>query len=365
MATNIVSYNWTTQFERAFKAPLDKQGFFESLSKAEEYLSKYADINVYDGQLMSIGTGEEASLYIVKSRYRAVGPATHFWDASTNQYRVNAEGEQNPYTHVKIGENFELVEAGTGSATHFWDAAKNEYRENAKGESNVLTHELHYFLEEAGGAIKSFSTADEITGFAVSKNIGKIFYVNGTIMDGDEVLYSAGPYVVTGNETVMKLATSDASGDLSTTVNNIQNQINDADAEVSSSSNDYLTVTVKQQDAKITEVSVNTSSLDAKFESLSNALHFLGNITTEISDLDEISDDNDYTISGTTIKGSDLKSGDIVISGRQEFVVIIETKKVTQGEGDEATEVEVLVKKWSLLGDVTGVQDLLTWQEED
>ena len=41
MATNIVSYNWTTQFERAFKAPLDKQGFFESLSKAEEYLSKY------------------------------------------------------------------------------------------------------------------------------------------------------------------------------------------------------------------------------------------------------------------------------------------------------------------------------------
>ena len=56
------------QFNRGYKAPLDLHTTFATLEEANNYLkSPYAEINVYDGQLITVGKNDDVKLYIVKS----------------------------------------------------------------------------------------------------------------------------------------------------------------------------------------------------------------------------------------------------------------------------------------------------------
>lgn len=58
--------DWTLQFGRKYQGPLDVDGYFSTLDAANEYLVKYASSRVWEGQTMSIGTGDSVALYIVK-----------------------------------------------------------------------------------------------------------------------------------------------------------------------------------------------------------------------------------------------------------------------------------------------------------
>lgn len=65
--SNIANFPILYQYERGNKVPIDLHGSFSTMDAALTYLRAYKDINVYAGQLISIGTGEDVKLYIVKS----------------------------------------------------------------------------------------------------------------------------------------------------------------------------------------------------------------------------------------------------------------------------------------------------------
>ena len=156
--SNIANFPILYQYERGNKVPIDLHGSFSTMDAALTYLRAYKDINVYAGQLISIGTGEDVKLYIVKS---------------------NTSGE--------------------------------------------------YRLEETGGSVKQVTTKSEIDAFATSDNIGKQFYITSDIVSGSgeslKVDYATGLYVVTGDKSYQKLATSSASGDLAGDVTKLEGRV--------------------------------------------------------------------------------------------------------------------------------------------
>ena len=85
--------------------------------------------------------------------------------------------------------------------------------------STVVGDEITYRLEETGGSNKKLLTADEISAFCVEKNIAKTFFVPSDIKNGDELVYSAGLYVVNNLCEAEKLAATNATGDFSTEIN--------------------------------------------------------------------------------------------------------------------------------------------------
>lgn len=66
MANNVNALNWSLQFNRGYQGPLDVDGYFSTLEAANEYLIKYGESRVWEGQTISIGTGDAVALYIVK-----------------------------------------------------------------------------------------------------------------------------------------------------------------------------------------------------------------------------------------------------------------------------------------------------------
>lgn len=64
--------DWTLQFGRKYQGPLDVDGYFSTLAAANEYLVKYATSRVWEGQTISIGTGDSVALYIVKKNAEGV-----------------------------------------------------------------------------------------------------------------------------------------------------------------------------------------------------------------------------------------------------------------------------------------------------
>ena len=210
--------------------------------------------------------------------------------------------------------------------------------------------------------------------------VGQFIYISEdqTIKNeesGESTFYSSGPYIVTAigaNAVLTKLASSTASGDLSSDIQALQTQLNRCDFE-DSSNNNGVEVSLKQVDGKVESISVDASELDAAAQSyadaaisaaasdatskansaeanaksyadgkvnelknsLSNALHFLGVSTTDPST-------GVVTIGGTEV--TTFSDGDIVIFGSKEFV---------RSNG-----------AWEELGDVTGVSELLTWNDE-
>ena len=133
--------------------------------------------------------------------------------------------------------------------------------------------------------------------------VGAFIYVlNQSLSEGGELIGQAGAYIVSGigeNASLTKIANTSEVGG---NIADIQSQVN---------------------------------SLTNSVSSLSNALHFLGVSTT-----DPLT--GSLTIGGN-VYNKELKAGDIVIFGTKEFVY----------DGSN----------WEELGDVTGVSELLTWNE--
>ena len=60
---------------------------------------------------------------------------------------------------------------------------------------------------------KTVATKEDLLGFATTKTIGQHVYLTTNIVEGDKEVYSSGLYVVVGEGSLQKLATSSATGD--------------------------------------------------------------------------------------------------------------------------------------------------------
>ena len=112
-----------------------------------------------------------------------------------------------------------------------------------------------YTLESSwkkiGGGAVSVATYAEAVALATQDNIGQVIYVSTSSeydADGDggedPKTYTAAPYIVTGNGTLMKLAASSASGDvtediagLQSNVGKLQDDITRIDGEIATKAN--------------------------------------------------------------------------------------------------------------------------------
>ena len=116
----------------------------------------------------------------------------------------------------------------------------------------------YYTKDEAKGLFnKTVSTEKDLIDFATTDTIGQQVYLTQDINDGDTVKYSTGLYVVTGVNSVSKLAASslveqDLSS-LSTRITNIQTTISGLDASYTAGNGQFIK-SIEQTDGKISSV---------------------------------------------------------------------------------------------------------------
>ena len=216
-------------------------------------------------------------------------------------------------THIYSAENWKKVKPYPGLIV----SAPN-------GEVRICVN-ADYTLESSwkkiGGGAVSVATYAEAIELATQDNIGQVIYVSTSSEydpDGDgegaPQTYDAAPYIVTGNDTLMKLAASTASGDvtsditaLQTRVSNVENDITRLDGEIATkanttdvetsisdlreeigntyltqtsasdtylSKNDALATYVKKTDydAKVEEIGTTTSGLRTDVDALKSAV---------------------------------------------------------------------------------------------
>lgn len=113
-------------------------------------------------------------------------------------------------------------------------------RENAKAypgqiisvvtESEVKVYKINNGqLEELGKG--SLVTDQNPTLLATADNIGQIIYLTAQVID-DEVTYSPGPYIVSGDGAVSKIGTTSASGDIAADVASLQGKVSTLESTV-------------------------------------------------------------------------------------------------------------------------------------
>ena len=134
-------------------------------------------------------------------------------------------------THIYSAENWKKVKPYPGLIVSAPD-----------GEVRICVN-ADYTLESSwkkigGGAVSVATYAEAIT-LATQDNIGQVIYVStdsdyDTDGDGgeDPKTYAAAPYIVTGNGTLMKLATSSASGDVTSDIAGLQTRVTSLEGEI-------------------------------------------------------------------------------------------------------------------------------------
>lgn len=162
---------FSVQFNRGYKAPLDLHSTFKTLALAEAYLASYAEINVYDGQLISVGENDDVKLYIVKS---------------------TIDGDNITYRLEETGGAIKKV---------------------------TTVAEITAFSTEDNIGKQFYLTADITSGEGESL----------------KVEYATGLYVVTGSGTCQKLAVSSASGDLASDVTALSGKVSGLETTVGDS----------------------------------------------------------------------------------------------------------------------------------
>ena len=134
-------------------------------------------------------------------------------------------------THIYSAENWKKVKPYPGLIVSAPD-----------GEVRICVN-ADYTLESSwkkiGGGAVSVATYAEAVTLATQDNIGQVIYVSTSSdydTDGvggeDPKTYPAAPYIVTGNGTLMKLATSSASGDVTSDIAGLQTRVTSLEGEI-------------------------------------------------------------------------------------------------------------------------------------
>lgn len=134
---------------------------------------------------------------------------------------------------------------------------------NGKHKIYLLENTLQEILDnvplrwkEAGGGSTIVSSYEDLKAFANEDNIGKTVYLNTEVVNGSDT-YTAGLYVVTGVNSVSKLATSSLGepdlGSLSTEISTIKTTISGLDASYTAGDGQFIK-SIVQTDGKISSV---------------------------------------------------------------------------------------------------------------
>lgn len=130
--------------------------------------------------------------------------------------------------------------------------------ENTKAEIDADTEEnpIQLRWREAGGGSTIVSSYEDLKAFANEDNIGKTVYLNTEVVNGSDT-YTAGLYVVTGVNSVSKLAASSLGepdlGSLSTEISTIKTTISGLDASYTAGDGQFIK-SIVQTDGKISSV---------------------------------------------------------------------------------------------------------------
>lgn len=157
-------------------------------------------------------------------------------------------------THIYSAENWKKVKPYPGLIVSAPD-----------GEVRICVN-ADYTLESSwkkiGGGAVSVATYAEAVALATQDNIGQVIYVSTSSEydpDGDggedPKRYAAAPYIVTGNGTLMKLAASSASDDVTSDIAGLQTRVTSLEGEIT------------RLDGEI-DNKANTSDVNTKFSEL-------------------------------------------------------------------------------------------------
>lgn len=133
--------------------------------------------------------------------------------------------------------------------------------ENTKAEIDADTEEnpIQLRWKEASGSSTIVSSYEDLNAFANEDNIGKTVYLNTEVVNGSDT-YTAGLYVVTGVNSVSKLAASSLGepdlGSLSTEISTIKTTISGLDASYTAgeAGDGQFIKSIEQTDGKISRV---------------------------------------------------------------------------------------------------------------
>ena len=274
--------DWAMSFQRTGQFPIDRSGWFNSYADAVAYAKgdKSDERGLggtrYIGQIISVVENDEVKIYKI-----VIDPAAG----------VDKKG-------VPVGGKLEEVGAGKGLGS--------------------VTAENY----------------TEATGLATADNIGQIIYVKSPETVG-ETKYDVGAYIVSGVGTVMKLAQSSASGDVTGDIAHLQQSVSDIKRDVSTNKDAIAAVNGKID--IINGAAAVTGSVDNKIEAAKTEL------TGKIDAVKVTAGDNSVTIGadGRTVSVKVKADADNALKLDAEgglYVTAPKTKEI-KGETDNAVTV--------------------------
>ena len=199
---------------------------------------------------------------------------------------------------------------------------------------NDITNEASWVAVGSGNGSVAVEKYGEAVELATAKNIGQIIYVTtkssypaeGDLEEGQtSTEYDAAPYIVTGDGTLMKLASSVASGDINTEISELQTKLSEVSGKTDTNTSGLTELT--------TEVELISESLSALTEQVNN-------IEVPVTDV---------TVNGTSVLDEDgvakidLTSYETVanVDSVRERVKDLEDNKVDKVDGSSLmTDVE-------------------------
>ena len=183
---------------------------------------------------------------------------------------------------------------------------------NGKHKIYLLENTLQEILDnvplrwrEAGGGSTIVSSYEDLNAFANEDNIGKTVYLNTEVVNGSDT-YTAGLYVVTGVNSVSKLAASSLGepdlGSLSTEISTIKTTISGLDASYTAGDGQFIK-SIEQTDGKISSVTYAGIGAGEASGSLTSYTYSQGSSTATI-----INPSIQVTTNGGKVTGVNLKN---------------------------------------------------------
>lgn len=288
-------------FNMAISAPLDTRAIistFDDLAIANSII--FTDF-VYKGMIVTCedtlktwvleSIGERVSITREEGFY--VGdinpyPSDYILDAEDGKlYEKTANGEKGDLLTTITGRSLVWKEVGAETdLSDYWtsDATKDYLT------SYYYTTDDVYTKSEVNELYnKTVATKEDLLAFATTKTIGQHVYLTTNIVEGETEVYSSGLYVVVGEGSLQKLATSSATGDFGSDIAELNAKV--------SKINDNLTDLnsyAESHEQSISEIGISIESINGDITGINGAI---SDINGDITDINGAIGDINDTIS--------------------------------------------------------------------
>lgn len=143
---------------------------------------------------------------------------------------------------------------------------------------------------------KTVATKEDLLAFATTKTIGQHVYLTTNIVEGDKEVYSSGLYVVVGEGSLQKLATSSATGDFGSDIAELNAKVSKINDNITD-----LTSYAESHEQSISEIGVSIESINGDITDINGAI---GDINDTISKIDSGKVSKNYDIAYVDANGA-------------------------------------------------------------